>query len=230
MIKALIFDFDGLILDTEITMFQTWQEIFQTYGLSLSMQEWAGFLGHSADPEEPYIALEQHLNRPIDREALHSMRVKHEGELLQFQEALPGVEALIHEAKSNGMKLAVASSSDRNWVTKHLSRLDLIAYFDVIKCAEDVMHTKPHPDLYIAALEALEIDADQAIVLEDSINGLKAAKAAGIFCVAVPNKITSQLQTPDADVILNSLKGITLERLIALSTQKQYSLSKDGKR
>jgi HAD superfamily hydrolase (TIGR01509 family) len=225
MIKALIFDFDGLILDTETTLFQAWQEIFHTYGLSLSMNDWAGFLGHSADPDEPYTALEEHLKGPIDREVLHSLRVDREAELLLSQEALPGVESLIHEAKSIGMKLAVASSSDRKWVIEHLTRLDLIHYFDIIKCADDVTHTKPRPDLYIAALEALEIDADQAIVLEDSLNGVKAAKAAGIFCVVIPNRITRTISIQQADVILESLEGISVHDLISLTVKKKGRIS-----
>jgi len=212
-LRALIFDFDGLILDTEITLFHAWQEIYHKYGFSLSMQEWAEFLGHSADPLEPYLALERHLGRPIEREILHSERVKREAELLQAQEALPGVQALILDAKKQAIRLAVASSSDRDWVIKHLTRLNLIHYFDVLKCAEDVLHTKPHPDLYYAALEELGINPDEAIALEDSINGVKAAKAAGIFCVAVPNRITKNVHIDQADLVLDSLLGISLEDL-----------------
>jgi HAD superfamily hydrolase (TIGR01509 family) len=209
-IKAIIFDFDGLILDTEITMYQAWQEIFQTYGLSLSIQEWAGFLGHSADPEEPYVALENYLQKPVDREAIRAKRILREIELLLSQKALPGVEPLIHEAKCSGLQLAIASSSDRYWVRKHLARLDLIHYFDILKCAEDVTHTKPYPDIYNAVLVALGIAPGEAIALEDSLNGVKAAKAAGIFCIAIPNRITKHVPIKEADVVLDSLIGISL--------------------
>jgi beta-phosphoglucomutase-like phosphatase (HAD superfamily) len=118
-IKALIFDFDGLILDTETPLFQAWYEIFQTYGLSLSIQEWAEFLGHSADPEEPYVALENQLKKAIDRESIRAKRILREKELLLSQKVLPGVEPLLQEAKRSGLKLAIASSSDRYWVTKY---------------------------------------------------------------------------------------------------------------
>jgi HAD superfamily hydrolase (TIGR01509 family) len=218
-IKALIFDFDGLILDTEFPMFQAWQEIFQTHGLSLSMQEWAGFLGRSADPEEPYVVLENHLKKPIDRERFRAKRILREKELLLSQKALPGVEPLLHEAKRNGLKLAISSSSDRYWVTKYLTQLNLIHYFDVLKCAEDVTNTKPEPDLYIAALEALGVAPDETIALEDSLHGVKAAKAAGIFCVAVPNQITKHLTFEEADVVLESLMGISLEALQTLAIE-----------
>jgi HAD superfamily hydrolase (TIGR01509 family) len=216
MIKALIFDFDGLILDTESTFFQAWQEIFQSYGLSLSMQEWAGFIGHSADPEEPYVILENHLKKSIDRESIRAKRILREKELLVSQKALPGVEPLIHEAKCSDLKVAIASSSDRYWITKYLTQLDLIHYIDVLKCAEDVMHTKPKPDLYNSVLEALGITPDEAIALEDSIHGVKAAKTAGIFCVAVPNRITKYVHIEQADIVLDSLLGISLKDLQAM--------------
>jgi HAD superfamily hydrolase (TIGR01509 family) len=212
-IKVLIFDFDGLILDTETPLFQAWHEIFQTYGLSLPIQKWAEFLGHSADPEEPYVVLENHLKKPIDRESIRAKRILREKELLLSQKVLPGVEPLLQEAKSRGLKIAIASSSDRYWVTKYLTRLDLIHYFDVLKCAEDVTNTKPEPDLYLAALEALGVAPDETIALEDSLHGVKAAKAAGLFCVAVPNMITKNVSMEQADVVLDSLLGISLEDL-----------------
>jgi HAD superfamily hydrolase (TIGR01509 family) len=215
-IKALIFDFDGLILDTETPLFQAWYEIFQTYGLSLSIQEWAEFLGHSADPEEPYVALENQLKKAIDRESIRAKRILREKELLLSQKVLPGVEPLLQEAKRSGLKLAIASSSDRYWVTKYLTRLDLIHYFNVLKCAEDVTNTKPEPDLYLAALESLGVAPDEAIALEDSLHGVKAAKAAGIFCIAIPNRITKHVQFGQADVVLDSLFGILLKDLQAL--------------
>ena len=218
-IRAIIFDFDGLILDTEFPMFQAWQEIFKTYGYSLPIKEFAGFLGHSVDPEEPYVALENHLKKPVDREVIRAKRILRETELLLSQKALPGVEPLIYEARDHGIKLAIASSSDRYWVTKHLTRLDLISYFDVIKCAEDVKHTKPEPDLYLSTLEALSINPNEAIVLEDSRNGVNAAKAAGLFCIAVPNRITKYIHMEQADVVLDSLLGISLEDLQAMSEE-----------
>jgi len=219
-IKALIFDFDGLILDTEITLFQAWEEIFQSYGLSFSMQEWAGFVGQSGDPEEPYVALENHLKKSLDREVIRLKRILRENELLLSQKALPGVEPLIYEAKANGIKLAIASSSDRYWVTKQLIRLNLFHYFDVLRCAEDVAHTKPEPDLYLSTLKALSINPDEAIALEDSSNGVKAAKAAGIFCVAIPNQITRYLVFDEADVVLESLANVSVQDLLYLRSKE----------
>ena len=97
----------------------------------------------------------------------------------------------------------------------HLARLGLLGYFDCIRCADDVKHTKPDPELYQAVLDAFGLQGSQAIALEDSPNGVTAAQRAGIFCVAVPNPVTSQLSLEHADLRLTSLEEISLEQLLA---------------
>lgn len=131
------------------------------------------------------------------------------------------MEDYINDAKRLGLKLGLASSSPRNWVIDHLSRLELMAHFDCIKCAEDVQRTKPEPDLYQSVLKALEIRVDQVIALEDSPNGVLSAKRAGIFCVAVPNLLTRQLALDHADLRLNSLAELSLEKLLLEVQKKQ---------
>jgi HAD superfamily hydrolase (TIGR01509 family) len=121
----------------------------------------------------------------------------------------------IADAKRLGLKLAVASSSDRAWVERHLERLGLLKEFDCIKCAEDVEQVKPNPDLYLAVLDELGLRALEAIALEDSPKGITSAKAAGVFCVAVPNALTRQLATDHADLRLDSLAEVPLEALIS---------------
>jgi HAD superfamily hydrolase (TIGR01509 family) len=216
MIEALVFDFDGVILDTETPLFQAWQEVLQEFGLSLSVRAWAGMVGQSADPQEPYTILERQLDEEVDRDEIYRKRMQREAELLAKENLLPGVASILKAAKARSLKLGIASSSDRNWVTRHLVRLGLYDSFSVIKCAEDVQLTKPHPDLYLAVLEDLHIDARQAIALEDSLNGVIAAKEAGLFCIAIPNRITRNLPMPQADAVLDSLEGISLERLLSL--------------
>jgi len=128
---------------------------------------------------------------------------------------LPGVEDYILSAKRLGLKIGVASSSRHEWVDTHLTRLGLIDYFDSIKCFDDVKRTKPDPELYLAVLDALGVHGQQAIALEDSPNGVIAAQQAGIFCVAVPNPVTSQLSLLHADLCLSSLTEVSLEQLLA---------------
>ncbi len=214
IIKALIFDFDGLILDTETPMFRSWEEIFVEYGITVSPVEWASLLGSSTDPVEAYEIIEKHIGEPIDRESIRTRRIQRELELLKSEEVMPGVVDLIAEARTRGLRLGVASSSDRKWVIGHLMRLGLHTYFESIRCADDVSRTKPSPDLYLAVLRDLGLQPDQAVAFEDSFHGVEAAKEAGIFCVAVPNNVTRYLPMPEADLTVNVLSEIGLEAYI----------------
>jgi HAD superfamily hydrolase (TIGR01549 family) len=212
---ALIFDFDGLILDTESTMVVAWQEIYQEYDLHVSFDEWAKVLGQSADPSAPYEHLEMHIGTTVDRLALRERRIARELELLQNQGTLPGVDELIVGSHDAGISLGVASSSEHAWVDSHLERLGLFDYFNVIICADDVQATKPYPDLYLKALEDLGVKARYAIALEDSAHGVSSANAAGLFCIAVPNEITRTVNFHHADVVLDTLEGTSWADLLA---------------
>jgi len=214
MIRALIFDFDGLILDTELPDFLSWQETFREYGGYLSLSAWATCIGTSEDAFDPLDFLEAQLGQPVDREAIRSKREQRKTELVEKQLILPGVERYVTDAKRLGLKLGLASTSSRDWVTGHLSRLGLTEHFDCIKCANDVRHVKPDPELYHAVLDALDVRADEAIALEDSPNGILAAKRAGIFCVAVPNSLTQHLSLDQADLRLDSLADLPLRKLL----------------
>ena len=209
-IRALIFDFDGLILDTESPMRAAWLETFEEHGLVVPEAQWASLLGASADPPEAYDLLEKHLGKPVDRVAIHARVMERELQLLESEDVLPGVRELIRAARVVDLSLAVASSSERCWVEGLLARHDLIESFDMIVCAEDVAHTKPSPDLFLKALKRLNADPSEAIVFEDSQHGVKAAIAAGIFCVAVPNKVTQCLSFDEADLVVPSIDAYSL--------------------
>ena len=214
MIRALILDFDGLILDTESPMYTSWMEIYEEAGLQVTEEEWAGLLGASADPQEAYDLLEAHLGRPVDRSAVHKRSLRRELELLEREAPMPGVCDLIRAGKQSGLLLGIASSSERDWVLGHLERHELLSSFDAIACAEDVKATKPSPDLYLCVLEALGVRADQALAFEDSQHGVASAHAAGIFCVAVPNPVTRCLSFEGADMVVSTLSARTIQEYI----------------
>jgi HAD superfamily hydrolase (TIGR01509 family) len=214
MIRAVIFDFDGLILDTEVPEFQTWQEIYQAHGCELALEAWATGLGTSADAFDPCAHLAAQLGLSVDREAIQHRRRQRYRELLKAQSVLPGVREYIAEAKRLGLHLGVASSSSREWVVGHLTELGLSAYFDCIKCRDDVPRVKPDPALYRAVVETFALQPSQAIALEDSPNGIAAAKRAGLFCVAVPNPLTRQLSLAHADLLVSSLADFPLLQLL----------------
>lgn len=211
MIKALIFDFDGLILDTELPDYRSWQEVYSSYGCELPLQAWGQIVGGTgASDFDPHTHLEQLSGQKLDREEVWITRRKQYLDTISEQPVLPGVIDYLDEAERLGLQLAVASSSPENWVRGHLARLGLYQRFEAIKTADDVARTKPDPELYLKALEALSVKSNEAIVFEDSPNGVKAAKAAAIYTVAVPNQVTGQLQFEGADLRLGSLADMPL--------------------
>lgn len=215
MIKAVIFDFDGLILDTESPIFQSWQEVYKEHDCELALEEWAANVG-TEDIFDPVAHLAGILAKTLDADAIHSVRKPREAALIEAEAILPGVESYITEAKRMGLKLAVASNSSRDWVTNHLERLGLSHHFDIVKCWNDpdVMQRKPRPGVYIAALNALDITADLGLALEDSPNGILSATRAGIFTVAVPNALTRLMGVGNADMVLESMAHMTFKDLL----------------
>ena len=213
--QALVFDFDGLILETERPDFQSWREVYREHGLDLTMDTWSDVIGRGAEYFDPYSALVEQLGRDLDRESVLSRRKARHAELIAGLEILPGVREAVADARGLGLRLGVASSSSHRWVDGHLERLGLA--FDCVRCRDDVVAAKPDPELYLAVCACLGVAPGRAIAFEDSANGIAAAKAAGMRCVAVPNPMTEGLDLSAADLRLGSLAevrvGDLLERL-----------------
>lgn len=216
MIRGLIFDFDGLILDTELPDFESWQEMFVEHGASLPLAAWTPLIG-TASAFDLYDYLEQQAGRTIDRADVQERRRQRYHERVIAQVILPGVEVCIRDAKARGLKVGLASASSPDWVLGHLARLGLHVHFDTVKTSADVARVKPDPALYRAALDALGLDAAEAIALEDSPNGIAAAVAAGIFCVAIPNAMTRDLDLSAANLRLTSLADLPLAELLRIA-------------
>jgi HAD superfamily hydrolase (TIGR01509 family) len=217
MLKALIFDFDGLILDTETPEYQAWQNIYQEYGFELPHEEWSKIVGgyglSSFDAAEYLARLSQ---GRLDSASLRTRHRSESGAQIHAQEIMPGVMELIREAKQHRLKLAVASSSPHTWVDAHARRLGVLHYFDAVICADDVDvgRTKPNPDLFLLTLDRLQAQKKEAVVFEDSPNGVEAARRAGIFVVAVPNPLTALLNLDGANLVIRSLANVRLTELM----------------
>jgi HAD superfamily hydrolase (TIGR01509 family) len=214
VLKAIIFDFDGLILDTETSSFETAHTVWAAHGAELTLATWQRHIGthrrHWLDELEDIVG-------PIaERDVVLEERRRAHHERLLAEAALPGVHDFVLTAHRAGVRLAVASSSTFEWVSTHLERLALLDYFDVIVNCEGGIPAKPAPDVYEAAVVALEADPSQAIAFEDSPNGVAAAKAAGLMCVAVPNRMTAALDLRAADLVVDSFVGIDLDALASL--------------
>jgi HAD superfamily hydrolase (TIGR01509 family) len=211
-LRALVFDFDGLILETETPAYQAWAEIFREHGVELAPERWSDVIGRDFR-FDVHGHLEELTGRAHDRDATKARRNARRDELVNAQKLLGGVVEIFREAKAEGLKVGVASSSTREWVCGHLERLSFMEGWDAIVCRADVAHAKPAPDLYLKAVATMGVAARDAVALEDSPNGIASAKAAGLRVVAVPNPLTETLDLRAADVLVPSLADMTLARL-----------------
>lgn len=215
MLQAILFDFDGTILDTETPDFQTWQEMYRSHGAKLSLDVWLQCVGGGTDLFDPYNYLEELLGRGIDRTRVRAERRARFLERVQAQPLMPGVLELIAAAQNRNLKLAVVSSSTQDWVELNLQRLGLYRQFAAVLTAADVERVKPDPALYRLAAQALDVSPRHAVAIEDSYNGLHAAQQAGLRCIAVPNSITRSSNFATADLCLDSIASISPTDLIA---------------
>ena len=214
MTNLIIFDFDGLIIDTEVPEYQSWREVYETYGVELPLSTWIPIIGLGSASFDPYAHLQSLVDIPISRDEIKNERAPRHKALIDIQPLLPGVQDYIANAKFLGMKLGVASSSSRKWVVGHLTRLGLAEHFDVIKCRDDVGSSKPDPASYLAVLSELDISHENAIALEDSTHGVQAARSAGIFCLAIPNPLTQGSDFSHANLKTDSLASLNLQELL----------------
>jgi HAD superfamily hydrolase (TIGR01509 family) len=215
MISAIIFDFDGLILETEEPTYQSWAQIYQSFSHELPFSTWLPNVGTTQGDFDPRLELEKLMPVPLDWESVEARRAKIEQDLIDAQPPLPGAVQYVKDARRLGLKVGIASNSPNDWVTRNLKRLGLLGYFDQLCTSDYVQHIKPDPELYLNALRALQVSADEAFALEDSPLGVKAAKRAGIFCVAVPNPLISHLAIREADLQIPSLADVSLDQLLA---------------
>ncbi len=216
---ALVFDFDGLILDTESALFTSTAAVFGDHGVHLDAAWWATEILGTADHPHWTDMLAERLGRPLDDvEELMAARNLRYHEALAAEAVRPGVVELLAEAAERRVPCAVASSSPREWVEGHLERLELADWFVGVRTRDDVEpgRTKPAPDLFLAACTAAGADPTRCVALEDSPNGVAAARAAGMKVVGVAAGLTSELPLDGADLVVPSLAEVTFEGLVAL--------------
>ncbi|MET8849335.1 HAD family hydrolase [Amycolatopsis sp. NPDC004625] len=211
--RALVFDFDGTLADTESAVLQAWQEVFRAHGTELPLEAWYAVIGTQHTTPAMFALLAERAPG-VDPDALRPVTKARVHELLETLGPRDGVESYLETARTQGIKLAVASSSSGAWVNPHLERLGIAGYFDAVLTG-DLHRAKPDPDLYLAALDALRTPANETLAFEDTPHGVTAAKAAGLTCVAVPNAITERLDFRQADVVLPSFTAKPLEALLS---------------
>lgn len=211
-IRAVIFDFDGLVVDTESTGYLTWKEIFDQHGHHLPVERYAqavgtDFLTGGYDPRRD---LEQLTGQAFDWDAMENTRRERERDLRKLLLTLPGVRDRLSEARSLGMKTAIASSSPRWWIDSWMEQLAIRDQFDHISTVDDTGKVKPDPSLFLHAAENLGVDVTEAVIFEDSLNGLMAAQSAGIRCIVSPGPMTRHLDFTGAWMQVESLDQVSL--------------------
>jgi HAD superfamily hydrolase (TIGR01509 family) len=215
VIRGLILDFDGLMVDTETSARDSWVEIYSEYGCAFPHVLWAETLGGSRGGFDACVYLAEQTGLQLDHDELRARRKQRHCDLAAAQPLMPGIVEYLAEGRRLNLQLGVASSSSHSWVAGHLERLGVTELFDAIVTRDDVTDVKPDPELYLLALARLGLERHEAIVFEDAPNGVLAAKRAGIFTVAVPNALTCELPLDHADLRVASLADMPLVDLFA---------------
>jgi putative hydrolase of the HAD superfamily len=212
MIKAVIFDFDGLILDTETAWYEAYKETMIHYHSDLPLEHFVKCIG--TDNTKLYEFFKEQLGENCNIEEIEDRAQSLHKIKMKTVQAREGVKEYLEEAKKMGLTIAIASSSSKEWVTHYLGELGLLNYFEVIITGDDVDKVKPAPDLYLKAIDALNIYPTEALAFEDSLNGLQAALNAGLKCVIVPNPVTEALAFENHHLRLKSMTEKSLNDVI----------------
>lgn len=214
-VSAVVFDFDGLLMDTESTSLASWQYEWSQWGLRLD--EGRFFADHGGDlTEERYAELAAAVGPSYDRQVSHARRLAYRQQLHQKLGLAAGISEWLGDARALGLRLAIASSSPQSWVAEHLERAGVAAMFAVMACGDEVAGHKPAPDVYILALDRLGVvDSGCAVAVEDTVHGVAAAQAAGLQCIAIPNAFADRSRFGNADLVLASAAEMSLSTALS---------------
>jgi len=212
-IAAVVLDFDGLIVDTETPIFEAWRAAYRRRDQTVGLEEWQHTIGTQGG-FDPLEHLDSLLAGGLDRKAVLAEVEEATAAGCDGQPLLPGVEALLRDAKALGLGRAVASSSSCRWVDGWLRRHGIRDLLDVVVGRDDVRNVKPDPELFALAASRLGVHPGACVAFEDSPNGMRAALAAGMRCVAVPNGLTRSLARPEVDLVLESLAERPLAQVL----------------
>jgi HAD superfamily hydrolase (TIGR01509 family) len=211
-VAAIVFDFDGTILDTETAEYESIRHVFAQHGTDFSLDLWRSFIG-TTDHAHWTEVLRDQVGNHIDVDALRDDRRRHNRSMLAKLDVLPGIVSLLDAALAEGIPVAIASSSHRDWVEPQLERIGLLHRFHTVCIRDDVAQGKPAPDVYELAVSRLGVDAGATVAIEDSINGCIAAHAAGLTVVAVPSPFLAGLDFVTADLVVGSASELGLDVL-----------------
>jgi HAD superfamily hydrolase (TIGR01509 family) len=205
---AVLLDFDGVIVDTEWAIYESWKRTFEAQGHPLPLEVYNQCIGSDFENWSPKTHLEELTGNAFDWHQIDEVRREAINAELDGAGPIPGVTAALDYWSAKGLPMAVVSSSSHRWVDGWLERLELDGYFKTTVCRGDAPQIKPAPDLFLEAARRLGIDPADCLVVEDSLNGMHAAHAAGMRIWMVPNRVTSCLSFPEAERLLESLDEV----------------------
>ncbi|MBL7723625.1 MAG: HAD family hydrolase [Chitinophagaceae bacterium] len=220
MKKVIIFDMDGVILDSEKLYMDLNMEWFKKIGIKITVQEYQKWIGASAKKFWTYLKEKNSLAESTETYIMQEKELKHQMLANAFLAPMPGIVSLFGLLKQNGFTLAIASSGLRKNINLILSKLAIDEYFDLIVSGEQVVRGKPEPDIFVSVAEHYQVIPNTCIVVEDSTNGVTAAKAAGMYCIGFYNPNSGNQDLSKADMVI---KTFTDESLIKLITDKMAS-------
>jgi HAD superfamily hydrolase (TIGR01509 family) len=202
---AVLFDFDGVLVDTEWAIYQAWLKTFQAHGHDLPLDIYTRCIGSDFATWSPKTHLEDLSGLDFDWHDLDTRRQDTIMAELVGEQTMTGTLPLLEKLRTSGIRRAVVSSSSHHWVDGWLNKLAFAHYFELVICRGDAAKIKPAPDLYLEAAKRLGLAPQDCLVIEDSLNGMHAAKAAGMTVWIVPNRVTSGLNFTPADRTFQSL-------------------------
>lgn len=203
--RAVLLDFDGVIVDTEWAIYQSWQRTFAEHGHPLPLEVYNQCIGSDFDTWSPKTHLEELTGGSFDWHQIDEVRRRAITAELEGAGPIPGVIEALGYWRDTGLPMAVVSSSSHRWVDGWLEKLALDHYFQTTVCRGDAPRIKPAPDLYLEGARRLGIPPAACLVVEDSLNGMRSAHEAGMAVWIVPNRVTECLDFSAADRLLGSL-------------------------
>jgi HAD superfamily hydrolase (TIGR01509 family) len=211
-LRAVLFDFDGTLWDSETAVFGVFREFYADHGQELTLPMWSAAIG-TVGGFDPYTELQRlHADDDLDLDDLRTSTEARIREATDLVPLRPGVAGFLRQLDDAGVRRALVSSDRSEWLVTHLERLGWPDGWSAMVSADgDAARAKPNPHLYLAALELLDVPASQAFAVEDSPNGIRAAKTAGIPCVCVPNDATAGLDLSEADLVVPTFEGLAVD-------------------
>lgn len=210
--EAIIFDHDGTLVDTELPDFLAWQALYEEMGATIEIDYWGKTVaGYAAGYETLFNELIelQHRDYKTTKATLQQRLETLWKKTHESVELMPGVKPLLSQLHTAGYRLGVASASERSWVERWLTQFELLSDFEHIATIDNVTRNKPAPDIYLFAASQFGVAPHRCLVFEDTPTGIRAAKAAGMTVVAVPNIATKNSDLSQADIMVASLQEVT---------------------